>query len=369
MTVRHRWNFDDVLARTDLRSLLDEVTSSNGRHGPTAKWHCPTPEHADRRPSVTVSADHHGKDRWRCWSNSDHRGDAIDLVRVVRGVDVADAVDWLASRARMVPDKPLPPALPRKVPSRQTRLSLDPIVHRYVATTHAVLRSPQGEPMRGWLGDRGIGTDVIVANRLGADVGRDLMRRRRGLPYGAGPGVVFPAYSHNGALAYVQTRYLDPDVAGRKYDNPASALGVNPRVAFIKTPASTPGRPPFVLVTEGIPDGLIAAQAGFAVVSVMGSQAPDAVSITRIANYAEDLGSSVAVVVDADTAGSQAVEAISQHLTEAGASTTIVDLPDGLDLNDWALQHKGWADELADGLSDPSPGPVPEFEAEARREL
>lgn len=225
--------------------------------------------------------------------------------------------------------------------------------------------------MRRWLSDRGIGSEVILANRLGADVGRDLMRRRRGLPYGAGPGVVFPAYSHAGSLTYVQTRYLEPDATGRKYDNPASALGTNPRTAFIKTPKNTPDRPSLVLVTEGIPDGLIAAQAGFSVVSIMGSQAPDAVSVTGIANYADSSNSTVAIVADADTAGDQATATIAQHLNDAGSVPVIVDLPDGLDLNDWALRHTGWADELVDNILDPTlePRTQPEPQQGVSREL
>lgn len=345
-TRAHRWDLEEVLVRTDLRSLLDEVTQSNGRQGRAAKWHCPSPDHPDRDPSVTVTSDHRGKERWRCWSNADHRGDAIDLVRTVQGSSASEAADWLANKAGMIPDQPLPPPLPIKKRAPIGPIGLHPYVRRYVAIAQAVMRGPQGEPMRQWLTDRGIGSGVIRANHVGADVGRDLMRRRKGLPYGDGPGVVFPAFDENGGLAYIQTRYFDSDRVGRKYDNPAAELGTNPRVAFIRTPHGTPDRPSVLLVTEGIPDGLIAAQAGFSAVSIMGSQTPDSVSVARIADYAENGGLDVALVVERDTAGSQAVHTMFSQLQGFGVTPQVIDLPGELDLNDLALQTPGWPDDL-----------------------
>ena len=79
---RHRWDIRDVLARTDLSMLLDELTTPPARFGPGRRWHCPMPEHTDERPSVTMFRDHRGHERWRCWSGN-HRGDAVDLVMAV----------------------------------------------------------------------------------------------------------------------------------------------------------------------------------------------------------------------------------------------------------------------------------------------
>ena len=117
MTDRRRWAIDDVLDRTDLAALLDELDRTRRpttRPGPqVALPRCPY--HDDHRASVTMFRDRHGHERWRCWSG-DHRGDAIDLVIAVTGRDRADAIDWLATRAGMIPDRPLPP-LARPKPS------------------------------------------------------------------------------------------------------------------------------------------------------------------------------------------------------------------------------------------------------------
>ena len=93
--------------------------------------------------------------------------------------------------------------------------------------------------MRDWLHARGIDDDTITANLIGADPGRRVMRRRGGLPYGADGRGDVPVYGPAGNLTYVQARYLDPDTAGRKYDNPAAALAPHPRLAFPIATAAT----------------------------------------------------------------------------------------------------------------------------------
>ena len=120
MNSRARWEIADVLDRTDLAALLDELTQPAGRLGPGRRWHCPLPDHDDHHASVTMFRDRHGHERWRCWSG-DHRGDAIDLVTITHGATRADAIDWLATRAGMIPDRPLPPVPPKRTPPAAVR--------------------------------------------------------------------------------------------------------------------------------------------------------------------------------------------------------------------------------------------------------
>ena len=126
------------------------------------------------------------------------------------------------------------------------------------------------------------------------------MRRARGLPYGADVAAVLPALDPAGNLTYVQARYLHPDATGRKYDNPAAALAPHPRLAF---PAATGQRAGVLLVCEGIPDALTAAQAGYRSVALLGAHTPDPAVAARLANHATNLGLDVAIVCDPDPAG------------------------------------------------------------------
>jgi DNA primase len=341
---RHRWSIDDVLDRTELSALLDELTEPAGRtSGPGRKWHCPAPYHEDHRASVTMFRDRSGHERWRCWSG-DHRGDAIDLVMTVTGRDRIDAVDWLASRAGMYPDRPLPPVKPRMSTAPPAARVMDPLVARYVHACHRVLHASAGRPVREWLHARGIDDHTIAANLIGADPGRAMMRRSRGLPYGAQLAATFPVYGPGGNLTYVQARYLDPDTAGRKYDNPAAALAPHPRLAF---PVPTGDlRGDLTLVCEGMPDALTAAQAGFDAVGLLGAQTPDESVAARLANHAGNRNTHLVLVCDPDAAGRRVADALVPLLDDLGHRPQVVTPPGGCDLNDWANSQPDWADTI-----------------------
>ena len=336
-----RWTIDQVLDRTDLAALLDELAEPATRSaGPGRKWHCPMPYHEDHRASVTMFRDRAGHERWRCWSG-DHRGDAIDLVTATTGRDRPAAIDWLATRAGMHPDRPLPPAPPRRSTAPPAARVMDPLVARYVHACHRILHTTAGRPVLDWLHARGIDDTTITTNLLGADPGRTMMRRARGLPYGTGVAATFPVYGPGGALTYVQARYLHPDTTGRKYDNPAAALSPHPRLAF---PITATARSDITLVCEGMPDALTAAQAGFHAVGLLGAQTPDDTVAARLANNADNTATRLVLVCDPDPAGRRVAETLVPLLEECGHHAAVLTPPDGLDLNDWAARCPGWPD-------------------------
>lgn len=345
---RHRWQIDDVLARTDLAGLLDQLAEPATHQVRGRRWHCPLPDHPDHHASVTMHTDHRGHERWRCWSGDDtHRGDAIDLVVATQWLSRAEAIDWLAQRAGMIPDRPLPPPVQRRQPRQRRVVSLDPAVPRYAAACERILWSRGGDQVREWLHGRGFSDEVLHANRVGADPGRNRMRRQRGLPYGSSPAAVFPALDPAGTVRYLQARYLDPG-DGPKYDNPAAALGTNPRLAWTRTPAVA--EPGVLVVCEGIPDALTAAHAGYRSVGVLGSQAPDHIVADRLATYADHHDLALVAVVDADPAGRAWGARLEGLLASHGRRLTVVEPPEeGLDLNAWAVRDVTWPHALAIG--------------------
>lgn len=342
---RPPWQIDDVLARTDLTSLLDHLAEPATHTFRGRRWHCPVPGHDDRHPSVTVHTDHRGHERWRCWSGDDtHRGDAIDLVAATQHLSRADAIDWLARRAGMTPDQPLPPITRRPRPAQAAYVPLDPAVTRYAQGCERILwTTAAGQPVLDWLHQRGFNDDVLHANHVGADPGRRLMPRRRGLPHGTSLAATFPALNLHDEITYVQTRYLAPG-DGAKYDNPASALGHNPRLTWTRTPH--PQRPDVLIVCEGIPDALTATQAGYQAVGILGAQAPDHTIASRIATHAQQHNERLLAVIDADTAGRTWGQRLGRLLHENDHSLTIIEPPDGLDLNTWAQDDSHWADSI-----------------------
>ena len=103
--------------------------------------------------------------------------------------------------------------------------------------------------MRDWLHGRGFDDATIRANLLGCDPGRQRCAVA-GLPYGKVPAATFPAFDPAGRVSFVQARYLDVDAAGRKYDNPSSALA---RTLASPSPSRPSPRWPLLIVCEGMP--------------------------------------------------------------------------------------------------------------------
>lgn len=336
---RPRWRIDDVLARTDLAALLDELTERAAHTLRGRRWHCPMPDHDDHHPSVTINTDHAGHERWHCWSGGDtHRGDAIDLVVATQRVPQAEAINWLANRAGMIPDQPLPPIRRKPRPATPRHVPLDPAVVRYAQGCERILWSNGGTDVRAWLHGRGFSDAVLRANHVGADPGRDLLIRRRGLPYGAGPAAVFPALSQSGNVHYLQARYLEP-IGGDKYDNPAGALGSNPRLAWTRCAQPTV-RPGVLVITEGIPDALTAAEAGIDAVALLGFQAPDERVAAQLARHAG--ARQLIAVVDTDDPGRACGLHLAELLKGHDRQVTIVEPTAGGDLNAWALHDPDW---------------------------
>jgi DNA primase len=343
--VAREWSIADVLDRTDLRSLLDEyaVPDREGR-----RWHCPLSDHDDHHASVTMHRDHRGHERWRCWSGDrDHRGDAIDLLQAVRRCDRKTAIDELASRAGMSPDRDLPP-IPKRRPAPKPATQPDDRVIAYATVCARLLWSPLGAEVREWLHGRGFDDDVLRANRVGADPGRARLRRGKGIPYGAGPGATFPALNPAGEIRYVQTRALEPRPGYGKYDNPSAAMAPNPRLS-VAFPPTRNGSDQLV-VCEGIPDSLVAAQAGFRAIGLLGTNALDDSVAARIANLADNNGLDVTVVVDVDDTGtgrSLGAQLVARLEAEHGVAARIIEPPEGQDLNTWALADQCWPTRLA----------------------
>lgn len=347
-----RWQIADVLDRTDLARLLHELAEPATHNVRGRRWHCPLPDHDDHHASVTMHTDHRGHERWRCWSGDDtHRGDAIDLIVATQRVSRGEAVDWLAQRAGMVPDRPLPAPARKSRPNRPIHVPLDPSVVRYAVACERILWGPTGRPVREWLHGRGFTDELIAANRIGADPGRRMMPRRRGLPFGNSVAAVLPALDPDGQVQYLQARYLEPG-DGPKYDNPSGVLGSNPRLAWARPVEHN--RSEVLIVCEGIPDALTAAGHGFRATAVLGSQAPDHSVANRLRTFAERQGLELVAVVDNDEAGHAWGVRLSYLLEDAGRNLLVLEPPvPGTDLNLWVAQDPDWARSLGQGALHP----------------
>lgn len=336
----YRIDRDELLARVELADVLDALTQRGGEHQGGRSWRCVDPDHPDEHPSVKISTNSRGVQRWRCWSGG-HGGTAIDAVMLAKSMTVGDAIRWLNdNHAHLQPVERTPPPPPRPLGKPHIE------VRRYVERAQRLLWTAPATTIRQHLHERGLGDDVLKANRIGADLGRRYLPRPHGFPAGW-PAAVYPALDRTGHVTYFQARFIEPPVGRDKYDNPARRWAANPRMAWLTPPASAVERDGVVVVTEGVPDGLVAAQAGFVSVAVLGSQHPD----HRVADAIADTSNAVLICFDGDDAGKRGAERLEHHLAEREVdNVTRIEPPAGYDLTDWALQDLTWTDYLTQHL-------------------
>src|SRR5690606_24446889 len=118
-----RYDREELLARTALAVLADELLGFHVGNGRNARWPSPVPNHPQtgRTPPMSIFVDHRGIERWTCFATGAN-GTAIDLVMVVTGRSVGDAIGWLAERARLdLPPPERPPPIRREPPSAPVR--------------------------------------------------------------------------------------------------------------------------------------------------------------------------------------------------------------------------------------------------------
>ena len=327
---------DEVLWRTDLGQLCDQVLGPRRGRGISGTWPCPAPGHGHqtgKSPPVGIFRTHHGEQRWRCHSCG-AGGTAIDLVMQSQGIGFSQALEQLGRQVGAPDSYWIRPDL-RTAGSRQPdppKVGASAAVERYVATCAAWLWSPAGRVQREWLRGRGLDGEVLKANRIGADPGPRRMPRAAGLPR-RGMAVVLPVLDQARMAVYCQARYLGQ--RARRFDNPTAALaGSSPRFAEMHNVGPV-RRTDAVVVCEGVFDALSATQAGLRAVAVLGAATPDETLASQLATrFPAD---HLVVAFDGDDAGRAGGRRLAGLLEGAGAKgrAALLDVPS--DLNDWLV--------------------------------
>lgn len=334
-----------ILEATDLAGLADELLGPRRGSSRSPSWTCPSPTHAQtgRTPPVSTYRSRGGEERWHC-HGCGIGGSAIDLVMAARGVAVRDALEELAGRAggahRFEADAaPYPRQHPRRPPSVEPAVSDPAGLAAYVSDCAERLWQPAGRSVLRWLtGHRGLPGEVLRANRIGADPGRQRQPRPEGMP-SAGRAAVLPVHEA-GRPVFAQLRPLSAPPGRPRYLNAARRLATNPRVGLYQPPEPV-GR--CVIVTEGVLDALSANAAGFRAAAVLGAAlAGDGVGgslAARIAHFDRP----VILAFDADAAGETAAVRLQRALREQGVPVARMYVPVAAnDLNGWMSQSGDW---------------------------
>lgn len=331
---------DALLAAVDLRALADDLLGPARSSGRTRMWPCPNSRHAQtgRTPPVSIFTSRRGDQRWRCHGCGDG-GTAIDLVLACRGGTPRDAMTYLAERAghREQPDDRRPARRPERARSLPPSGCRDPEgLDRYVHECAERLWKPEGRALRRWLTNiRGLPRDVLIENRVGADLGPRVQARPAGMPRAC--GVVLPVI-HDGRAAYAQLRVAYPQPDRPRYLNPTADLATNPRVARVR-PAEV--RHSAVVVTEGSIDALSAAAAGYRAVAVLSAAYGDEAVAVALAKLPHPL----VIAFDADDAGRAGADRLASLLEARRRPPVVLELGSG-DLNDAMCRSDDWPGQL-----------------------
>ena len=323
---------DEVLDRIDLAGLADELLGGRRGTGAGAKWPSPIPGHPQtgQSPPMSIFTTSAGQERWTCFATG-ASGTAIDLVQLRSNMDYGETLEFLAQRAGIVAGHSLPPVKARPVPVMRPVGDPDPALREWVHACTELLWTPPAADARQYLTDRGLSEQTLKQNLIGWDPGQRVLPRAQGIPKRSN-AIVFPVLDVAGTVTYAQSRSLRVG-ATPKYVNPRAVIAQHPYLSHHQASV----RSGVLVVAEGIPDALMANQAGFDSIACIG------VGIAVRPGIAEQIrdragGRRVAVCFDADDklgTGVAVAEVLAVRLKELGVTGWNVTPPSGHDLSTW----------------------------------
>jgi hypothetical protein len=195
-------SIDDLKKLIDLHDLADRLGIKRGKGGKDALYH--SPHHDDKTASLSIFVDDpkHGTG-WKDWSN-DTSGSCVDLVMLVRGGTVSEAMKWLHDAYAIPRDKPVQPDQPP-----QPKSQLDYIADRCITNK---------DKAKAYLVGRGISEAAIDAalraKTLGFNEWTSTAKAEGTVGYG-GPSVAFLVRPPKSAqVVAVDVRFVDPALNG-----------------------------------------------------------------------------------------------------------------------------------------------------------
>lgn len=358
---------DEIRSRTDLVQVIGQTVTLK-RQG--RSWVGVCPFHNDRKPSFHVVPD---KGIFHCFPCG-ASGDVFAFLMRAKGLSFVEAVKELAGPAGIpIEERELSPQERQRIAVKQ---DLYGVVEEACAFYHNLLMtSPEGEPGRAYLAQRGVSTETALAYKLGyAPPGWDtlagnLQRKRVPAALAIQAGVlkrsertggaydvfrnrlVFPVLDERGRPVAFGGRLLPGKDDGPKYLNsPESPVYDKSRtlygLSWGRTAIQRTGR---VILVEGYFDAVSLWQAGFheAVATCGTALTPEhAEQIRRMARTAIAL-------FDGDEAGLRAATRSMGLFLDAGVEARRLELGDCKDPDEFVQKHGAAAFEALLAKSEP----------------
>lgn len=347
-------------AREQVRQATDIVDLVGGyiplqRQGRLFVGHCPW--HDDTRPSLQVNQE---RQSWKCWVCS-LGGDVFSFIMQREGVTFPEALEFLAQRAGIPLIRPGRPATAQPGDPADKRTLYEAVAWAERQFHECLANSPDAEPARRYLEERGINAASRAAFHLGysPDRWQWLLDRARSTPYSTAvleaAGLVAKSAESGRFYDFFRGRVLfairDPQnrplgFGGRilpGQDDPRKYVNTRETRLFSKSEhvygldlaRDAIARSRQVVVVEGYTDVIMAHQFGLAnFVAVLGTAlGPRHIRLLR--RYAD----SITLLLDGDEAGQRRTNEVLELFVQSDVDLRVLTLPDGLDPCDFLLKQ------------------------------
>lgn len=351
---------DEVKQRLDIVEVIGEYVPLT-KAGRTFRALCPF--HSEKHPSFYVYPE---RQSWHCFGACATGGDVFSFIMKKEGLDFGEVLHRLADRAGVTVPSRLEPEAGRDAKDRLYQVN--EVAAQYY---HRLLfDSPAAEKARQYLARRGLSSKSVDQFQLGFSLNswdslkQHLVERGYAEPELIGAGLLsssdaggsydrfrdklmFPIYDKGGRVTGFGARVLDDSLP--KYinspqtpifDKSGCLYGINLASAAIRQQDR-------VVIVEGYMDVISAYQNGFSnVVASMGTSITEKQMTTL-----KKLTRNIALALDADTAGEEAMLRGVGYENILGAEVKIVLLPEGKDPDDVIREDAGnWQSLLGQAL-------------------
>ena len=330
----------EVVAAANIVDVVSLRTSLRKSSGTRYMGRCPF--HEERSASFSVNSDLNLYHCFGCGKG----GDVVTFVRETEGLDFVGAIEWLAERFRVALE--YEESSPQADDARRKRERLYAVLDQAAAFFERHLwEGADGEPVRAYLANRGLGEATSKEFRIGLSPSDGLAGKARekgftadelraaGLTNQRGrdyfpPRLMFPLADARGRIIGFQARKLHDDdpLKGKYVNSPESDLFKKSHVLYglhLARPAIA--KQDRAVVVEGNTDVIALRQAGFEpVVASMGTALTEQ-HLKELARLTKRLY----LCFDSDAAGEEATLRGMERAQEQGFEIRVVTLPPGQD--------------------------------------
>jgi len=332
---------DEVKQKVDIVAVVSQYTALT-KSGQTFRGLCPF--HSEKHPSFFVYPD---QQSWHCFGACSTGGDVLSFIIKKEGIPFGDALRLLADKVGVT----LSPKAQEESKSKDKLYQINQAAAEFYH--NLLLKSPAAEMARQYLSQRGLLPQTIDAFQLGfsPDSWDALKHDLTKLGYNEDElmtaglivksekqttydrfrhKVMFPIADERGRITGFGARVLDDSLPKyinspqtQVFDKSGILYGINMARDAIR-------KQDLAIIVEGYMDVIIAHQNGLNnVIAVMGTSVSD-----KQLNTIKKLTSSMALALDADTAGEEAMLRGVGYENTLGAEVKVISLPQGKDPDD-----------------------------------